>query len=299
MSWSDLPARSERASARRSSRRSRRRASGGPHAQASTSSTARRVTRGRGWPRGGARRPPPRAARGHPHPRPRAHVPRRPRGAGAADGEAIPLLERAYHGWWRLRETEATLRLADAALFLNGADRTRAVRELGVEPARATSSPTGSPTPSRDSRRRSHAKPGSRSASCRSDRGTRAKGSATPLPPSARCWRPATTRASRCSAPACRRRRSAPRSPPRRSRGSTWSSAMSGPRCRGCSPRTTCCCSRAWRRASASRSWRAWRAGSPPSRRRWAPPPTCSRTGARACWSPRDPPPCVAPSSGC
>jgi glycosyltransferase involved in cell wall biosynthesis len=55
----------------------------------------------------------------------------------AADGEAIPLLERTYHGWWRLRETEVTLRLADAALFLNSADRARAVRELGVQAARA------------------------------------------------------------------------------------------------------------------------------------------------------------------
>ena len=55
----------------------------------------------------------------------------------AADGEAIPWLERAYHGWWRLRETEATLRLGDAALFLNGADRARAVEALGVDAARA------------------------------------------------------------------------------------------------------------------------------------------------------------------
>ena len=52
-------------------------------------------------------------------------------------GERIGALERAYHGFWRLRETELTLRLADAALFLNSADRDRAVRELGVAGARA------------------------------------------------------------------------------------------------------------------------------------------------------------------
>lgn len=57
--------------------------------------------------------------------------------AARAGGEPIPLLERAYHGSWRLREAELTLRLGDAALFLNGADRDRAVRDLGVRPERA------------------------------------------------------------------------------------------------------------------------------------------------------------------
>ncbi len=54
-----------------------------------------------------------------------------------AAGEAIPPLERLYHGFWRLRETELTLRLADAALFLNAADRDRAIASLGVPEARA------------------------------------------------------------------------------------------------------------------------------------------------------------------
>jgi glycosyltransferase involved in cell wall biosynthesis len=54
-----------------------------------------------------------------------------------AEGEVIPRLERAYHGAWRLREAEVTLRLGDASLFLNRADRDRAVRELGVPAGRA------------------------------------------------------------------------------------------------------------------------------------------------------------------
>jgi glycosyltransferase involved in cell wall biosynthesis len=57
--------------------------------------------------------------------------------AARAAGERIALPERAYHGFWRLRETELTLRRSDAALFLNAADRRRAVDELGVQPARA------------------------------------------------------------------------------------------------------------------------------------------------------------------
>jgi len=53
------------------------------------------------------------------------------------DGEAIPLLERLYHGGVRLRESAISLRHADAALFLNRADRDRAVRDLGVAGDRA------------------------------------------------------------------------------------------------------------------------------------------------------------------
>jgi glycosyltransferase involved in cell wall biosynthesis len=53
------------------------------------------------------------------------------------DGETVPLLERLYHGGVRLRESAISLRRADAALFLNRADRERAVRELGVAPERA------------------------------------------------------------------------------------------------------------------------------------------------------------------
>jgi glycosyltransferase involved in cell wall biosynthesis len=67
------------------------------------------------------------------------------REAREASGEPIGLLERAYHGYWRLRETELTLRLADAALFLNAGDRERAVRELGVRPERAHVVPNGIP----------------------------------------------------------------------------------------------------------------------------------------------------------
>lgn len=52
-------------------------------------------------------------------------------------GESIGLPERVYHGFWRLRETEWTLRMSDAALFLNSADRDRALRELGVAPQRS------------------------------------------------------------------------------------------------------------------------------------------------------------------
>jgi glycosyltransferase involved in cell wall biosynthesis len=59
------------------------------------------------------------------------------RAQARADGEAIPLLERLYHGGVRLRESQISLRRADAALFLNRADRDRAVRELGVAHERA------------------------------------------------------------------------------------------------------------------------------------------------------------------
>jgi glycosyltransferase involved in cell wall biosynthesis len=59
------------------------------------------------------------------------------RAQARADGEAIPLLERLYHGGVRLRESQISLRRADAALFLNRADRERAVRELGVAHERA------------------------------------------------------------------------------------------------------------------------------------------------------------------
>jgi glycosyltransferase involved in cell wall biosynthesis len=54
-----------------------------------------------------------------------------------ADGEAIPALERIYHGGVRLREARVSMRHADAVLLLNSADRERAVRELGVRPERA------------------------------------------------------------------------------------------------------------------------------------------------------------------
>lgn len=57
--------------------------------------------------------------------------------AARAAGERIALPERAYHGFWRLRETELTLRRSDAALFLNEADRRRGIEELGVVPERA------------------------------------------------------------------------------------------------------------------------------------------------------------------
>ena len=57
--------------------------------------------------------------------------------AARQHGVRIGPLERGYHGFWRLREAELTLRLADAALFLNAADRDRAVRELAVPSARA------------------------------------------------------------------------------------------------------------------------------------------------------------------
>jgi glycosyltransferase involved in cell wall biosynthesis len=57
--------------------------------------------------------------------------------AALATGERIGPLERIYHGFWRLRETEVTLRLADATCFLNRADRDRAVRDLRVPSERA------------------------------------------------------------------------------------------------------------------------------------------------------------------
>jgi glycosyltransferase involved in cell wall biosynthesis len=54
-----------------------------------------------------------------------------------AEGEQIPPLERIYHGGVRLREARLSMRRADAVLFLNRADRERAVRELGVAAGRA------------------------------------------------------------------------------------------------------------------------------------------------------------------
>jgi glycosyltransferase involved in cell wall biosynthesis len=54
-----------------------------------------------------------------------------------ASGVPIGLPERLYHGFWRLREAEVTMRLADATLFLNQTDRRRAVDELGVPADRA------------------------------------------------------------------------------------------------------------------------------------------------------------------
>jgi len=67
------------------------------------------------------------------------------REAREASGEPNGALERAYHGFWRLRETELTLRLADAALFLNAGDRDRAVCDLGVPLQRAHIVPNGIP----------------------------------------------------------------------------------------------------------------------------------------------------------
>lgn len=54
-----------------------------------------------------------------------------------AGGDSVPLLERLYHGGVRLREARVSLRRSDAALFLNSADRARAVGELGVRAERA------------------------------------------------------------------------------------------------------------------------------------------------------------------
>jgi glycosyltransferase involved in cell wall biosynthesis len=54
-----------------------------------------------------------------------------------SEGEQIPPLERIYHGGVRLREARVSMRRADAVLFLNSADRERAVRELGVAAGRA------------------------------------------------------------------------------------------------------------------------------------------------------------------
>jgi glycosyltransferase involved in cell wall biosynthesis len=58
-------------------------------------------------------------------------------GQARRDGERIPPLERIYHGGVRLREARVSMRRADAVLFLNRADRERAVRELRVAAERA------------------------------------------------------------------------------------------------------------------------------------------------------------------
>ncbi len=46
------------------------------------------------------------------------------------------LRTRLYHGWWRLREVELSLALADACVFLNSGDRQWASERFGIEPSR-------------------------------------------------------------------------------------------------------------------------------------------------------------------
>lgn len=52
-------------------------------------------------------------------------------------GRRVPARTRIYHGGWRLREVAASLRLADACVFLNREDRRFALDRLGVEGERA------------------------------------------------------------------------------------------------------------------------------------------------------------------
>jgi glycosyltransferase involved in cell wall biosynthesis len=53
------------------------------------------------------------------------------------DRRRLPLRTRLYHGGWRLREVAASLRLADACVFLNQDDRRFAIEHLGVDGERA------------------------------------------------------------------------------------------------------------------------------------------------------------------
>jgi glycosyltransferase involved in cell wall biosynthesis len=62
---------------------------------------------------------------------------REQRAEARIDGRQLPARTRVYHGGWRLREVAASLRLADACVFLNRDDRRLAVDELGVAPERA------------------------------------------------------------------------------------------------------------------------------------------------------------------
>jgi glycosyltransferase involved in cell wall biosynthesis len=52
-------------------------------------------------------------------------------------GRGMPARTRLYHGGWRLREVAASLRLADACVFLNQEDRRFAIERLGVAAERA------------------------------------------------------------------------------------------------------------------------------------------------------------------
>jgi len=52
-------------------------------------------------------------------------------------GDEPRMRSRAYHGGWRLREVAASLRRADACVFLNRDDRDYAIERLGVSGARA------------------------------------------------------------------------------------------------------------------------------------------------------------------
>jgi glycosyltransferase involved in cell wall biosynthesis len=62
----------------------------------------------------------------------------------AADRETA-LRSRLYHGRYRLWEVARSLRAAESCIFLNGADRDRAVTTLGVRPERAHVLPNGVP----------------------------------------------------------------------------------------------------------------------------------------------------------
>jgi glycosyltransferase involved in cell wall biosynthesis len=63
-----------------------------------------------------------------------------------AEGRALPLRTRLYHGGLRLREVAASLRASDACVFLNRADRDYAVERLAVTADRAHVVPNGIPS---------------------------------------------------------------------------------------------------------------------------------------------------------
>lgn len=74
------------------------------------------------------------------------HVAHRARLLRVATGEVrlswkYPL----YHGGWRLREVNTTLRSADGTVFVGATDRDWAVRELGIDAARAVAIPNALP----------------------------------------------------------------------------------------------------------------------------------------------------------
>jgi glycosyltransferase involved in cell wall biosynthesis len=74
------------------------------------------------------------------------HVAHHSRIYRASTGElALSWKYRIYHGGWRLREVDTTLRRADGNIFVGAANREWAVRALGLDPSRSVAIPNAIP----------------------------------------------------------------------------------------------------------------------------------------------------------